>query len=660
MINIEEALLNRFDMTRWETGFVDNFSNMSVSVSRSKLGLMELCPRGLIEWRKPMTEELCMAGISTSNSGSRQYPIYIYKTEFLPWVVRQEGICMDGEGNKLLFHASLLSPETDMLLWKIEISNQGTGEKEYWFHLKGSMLEAEKRHIIQEVDKGPLFVFNPETKVSRYLLFQQLDGIQPIWSIRSEMVDRIEINKFNNSYSMVFRPARLKPGESTAILVQLDYGAVEIMNYSTWTLKKLYSIQDTEPIIKNRKNQWTKLIGNAFQGTGDGIKEIRSAAGLVRCGCKWGLYKGREEVIASYCSISNWSSTAFFWDSIIAALGLGQFNIKLAQDAIKTVFLRQRKDGCVPTHSYAHADGSTFYPQAPITAWAMLRLTGYGLENEFIHDMLPRIDALHQWFISTQDHDGDGLPEWRFTGCPADNSPLYDHYARPINKDLAERWNIYIPPIASVSLNSFLIMDAKCLARLYDKIGNSERCSYYSRHAKELEKKLKTVCFKDGEMFYDYDHHTGHYNQALTLYSFLPLWAGIELDTTIRRNMIEKYLLNSGYFFGEYPFPYLAYNEEAYRADGYWRGRIWPHTVIWILEMLCNYGYEEHADIAAGRLLEMMDKKEEILENYHSSPQLQGGGEIDYNWSFASYLMLENKEYRRNVIAEPIKTSIKY
>jgi hypothetical protein len=46
------------------------------------------------------------------------------------------------------------------------------------------------------------------------------------------------------------------------------------------------------------------------------------------------------------------------------------------------------------------------------------------------------------------------MSQWETGFCPADNSPLYDHYARPINKDLSGQWNIYIPPIASVSLSS--------------------------------------------------------------------------------------------------------------------------------------------------------------------------------------------------------------
>jgi neutral trehalase len=155
-------------------------------------------------------------------------------------------------------------------------------------------------------------------------------------------------------------------------------------------------------------------------------------------------------------------------------------------------------------------------------------------------------------------------------------------------------------------------------------------------------------------MFYDYDHHTGQYNRALTLYSFLPLWAGVDLKEEQADHIIRSYLINPEYFFGTCPFPYLAYNEEAYRPDGYWRGRVWPHVTLWMLEMLWDKGYRKEADMASDRLLAMMDQQKEILENYNSDMKMPGGGEPDYSWSFASYLALENRMYREPALWKAI------
>jgi neutral trehalase len=170
-------------------------------------------------------------------------------------------------------------------------------------------------------------------------------------------------------------------------------------------------------------------------------------------------------------------------------------------------------------------------------------------------------------------------------------------------------------------------MDAKCLAYLYKNLGNEERSAYFIKAAGQLEMKLKDICIKDGEMCFDYDHHTGHFNAALTLHSFLPIWAGVDIDKAMKKRMIENYLLDSRHFFGEKPLPYLAYSDEAYKPDGYWRGRIWTHVSFWIVEALWAEGYEKEADEAADRLIRMMNLQEPLFENYNSSPTIGGGGQ---------------------------------
>ena len=54
--SIEQILLNRFDMTQWQTGVMDNFSHMCVAVDKGTFKLTQLSPRGLVEWRELMTE----------------------------------------------------------------------------------------------------------------------------------------------------------------------------------------------------------------------------------------------------------------------------------------------------------------------------------------------------------------------------------------------------------------------------------------------------------------------------------------------------------------------------------------------------------------------------------------------------------------------------
>ena len=163
---------------------------------------------------------------------------------------------------------------------------------------------------------------------------------------------------------------------------------------------------------------------------------------------------------------------------------------------------------------------------------------------------------------------------------------------------------------------------------------------------------MKAVCIQNGEMFHDFDHHWGKFNDTLTLFSFLPLWAGVSMDAGMKKRMIEDYLLNEKHFNGPCPLPYLAYSDSEYKPDGYWRGRIWPHVTYWMLEALWREGYEKEADSMADRIMGMMAQREEILENYNSSPDMPGGCAPDILWSFATYRLLADRCYRDPVIGK--------
>lgn len=643
---IENILENRFDMSQWELGFVDHFSDMCTSIGNNTLELKELSPRGLVEKRNPLTEKLCQVEICADPSKNRYYPIYVTKTRTLPWVVEQEGQLIQGNEDALSVNAILCSPSKNALIWKIDLKHHGKFPSEFKVRLSGKLTSPENQHHLCIKDNSVISYYRTGTKKTRYK--SQIDRIQPVWAIKTSWEANIYIDEDNCEYMIYLKPEVFENDLVKTLTVQLNYDLVEEENLEGWSPENSFLELDIKRLLNERKKWWTDSLERIDVNNGDSVKTLRSAAGLIRTGNHWRGQDGKDDIIASYCSITNWASTAFFWDSLVSSVGLSFFNPDLSKDAVRALYTKQREDGCVPTCSYSHIEGSTFYPQAPITAWSLVHMLINGAADVgFLREILPKIKLLYKWFTDTQDHDRDGLPEWRFTGCPADNSPLYDHYAGFINKDLSEQWNIYLPPIASVSLASYLIMEAKCLAYLNDSIGQIDEKQYFLHEAIRLEGLLKEICLCNEELFFDYDHHNGRFNNILTLHSFLPIWAGVEIQDSLKKNMIEKYLLNEDHFYGECPFPYLAYSEEAYKPDGYWRGRIWPHTTLWMLELLWENGYHKEADIAADKLLNMMNQSEQILENYYSHPQMHGGGEPDYNWSLASYIYLENRAYRR-------------
>ena len=120
---------------------------------------------------------------------------------------------------------------------------------------------------------------------------------------------------------------------------------------------------------------------------------------------------------------------------------------------------------------------------------------------------------------------------------------------------------------------------------------------------------------------------------------FLPLWAGVPLPPDQVKAVVEKHMLNPKEFFREMPFPSLSYDDPKYDPTGYWRGRIWPHVVYWMIQTLWRQGYHQEAELCADRLLKMLQRTPFIHECYESA----GGGRKcspDYNWSATAVELL--------------------
>lgn len=347
--SVEQILLNRFDMTQWKTGFVDNFSHMCVAVDKSTLKLTELSPRGLVEWREPMTEPLCSVTIEKINSDDGGYPVYINNTEFLPWVVRQKGIAQADKSDFITIDAALYSPEYNRLTWNIELGAGKSVDGEYRIRFSGKIRFHEKNHSIRECENGLVCVFDSREKHSKYMAYPQSDDVLPAWSICAKNIDFVIIDKAQSSYQIITRPFLMTAENKHTFSLQIDYETLPYETADIWSPKNIKSSINAEVQIFERKSAWINLLGVSNIKNGDAVKIVRSKAGLLRNEFVWNNKTSEKRIVANYCSVTNWSSASFFWDSIISSTGLMYYNITLAQDAIKSVYYWQREDGCVPT-----------------------------------------------------------------------------------------------------------------------------------------------------------------------------------------------------------------------------------------------------------------------------------------------------------------------
>jgi hypothetical protein len=357
-------------------------------------------------------------------------------------------------------------------------------------------------------------------------------------------------------------------------------------------------------------------------------------------------------LIASTCVPSSGGFTrAFFWDALFASAAISRFAPEFARGAIAAEFVRQKADGHCPEHSFNyHVAGRNVIgaPQAPVASWAVEKyLQSNPDDSAFLAEIYPTLVRNHSYWEVMGDKDRDGLAEWTWSGQTADNSPLWDE-VKPAKMAGGCNW---LPPIASVQLNSFLYRDATILAELAQRQGLSEDADRYRERAEALQDALMRVCYVEEERrFWDYNHATDRYTRIKTFYMFWPIWAGMSVPQETKRDLIDNVLLDPNQFFGPVPFPSVAYDEPTYVPSGrgsYWRGKAWPQITYWLIEMLETEGYHDAADEAARRFVAVYDREPSFPENAATDPsEYAAGGVADYNWGVAAYYLLTTAAYR--------------
>lgn len=339
---------------------------------------------------------------------------------------------------------------------------------------------------------------------------------------------------------------------------------------------------------------------------------------------------------------------AFFWDTAFSCVGAREFAPKLAQEAIACFTDNLSPRGAMPgTMNDTHRAGEG---QSPIMTWAAWLTYKVSRDKAWLAHIYPGlVSQLRFWF---KYHSSErGLVQYYNAGQIADDSPRFDPvYGRP-------QGNEWIFGLESPDMNAFIINDLKCLAAIARELDLSDDAKEWEAQAERIGQLIvDTMYFPDDAMFYDVKVGTSEpYTRVKTPNMFLPLWAGVPLPQAEVKRIIEQHMLNPVEFFGEKPFPSVSYDDPAYDPNGYWRGRIWPHFVYWIIQTLWQQGYHAEAEQTADRILELFQSSPWLHENYNSA---SGGGwdpnrKIgfpDYNWSCATVIELLLERYKEPLV----------
>ncbi|MFA5261622.1 MAG: hypothetical protein WC450_10375, partial [Candidatus Omnitrophota bacterium] len=114
----------------------------------------------------------------------------------------------------------------------------------------------------------------------------------------------------------------------------------------------------------------------------------------------------------------------WIWDAAFTALGLKEWDPRLAKENIRLVLGNQREDGGL---AFLTPDASVPSAQPPLLSWAVMSIYQQDFDKAFLEEIYPRLKKWNAWWFENRDQNHNGLCEWK-DGLESgwDNSPRWD------------------------------------------------------------------------------------------------------------------------------------------------------------------------------------------------------------------------------------------
>ena len=322
----------------------------------------------------------------------------------------------------------------------------------------------------------------------------------------------------------------------------------------------------------------------------------------------------------------------FDWDTFFAATmaAIGDKDLAYA-DAIETL-REETVQGFVPNYARPGGWKSFDRSEPPVGAITVLGLYRKFHDRWFLEEAFKPLLSWNRWWAAHRDiqgylawgSDGDNQPgnlddDSRGTRAGAilesglDNSPMYDTTIYNEKSHLLE--------FADVGLMSLYIADCDALKEIAEVLRRPEEAKELKERAARYRAKLATLWDEGAGIFLNKDLHTGLSSPRLSPTNFYPLLARAATPDQAR-TMLEKHLLNTKEFWGEWVIPSIARDDPAFRDQDYWRGRIWGPMNYLVYLGLENYedgeARREFARKSYALFLKEWSEKGHVHENYNA------------------------------------------
>lgn len=329
----------------------------------------------------------------------------------------------------------------------------------------------------------------------------------------------------------------------------------------------------------------------------------------------------RSRRVASYPSRGGYP-VHFLWDACFHTLGLSAMAPSLATDALEILTDNVRPDGMLPhfvAATWVRPDAS----QPPLVGWAVERLVEERGDLDLARRVLPALVANHRWWLANRGT--------RFGLIRCDD---------PYESGWDDTPRLDDGPILALDMNAYLLRSLRAASRLAGRLGLNALAADQAARAGRLDAALLRHLYDpERNLFLDADAETGVRRPLLTPAAFLPLWAGVSLPRPRACAMVRETLLDPDRLFGPVPFPSVAYDESAFRPDGWWRGPAWPPIMLLMIELLHGLDFAAEAAEAEERLYRMLLRDGELHELFDARTGA-GLGQRHQGWTAAAFLWL--------------------
>jgi putative isomerase len=328
-----------------------------------------------------------------------------------------------------------------------------------------------------------------------------------------------------------------------------------------------------------------------------------------------------------------WAGYVIFdWDTFFAATmaSIGSRDLAYA-DAIETL-RESTAQGFVPNYARTGGWKSSDRSEPPVGSITVLGIYQKFHDRWFLQEAFQPLLQWNRWWAEHRDFQGyltwgsDGKNQsenlddnTRGTRAGAilesglDNSPMYD--------DTTYNAQSHVLEFADVGLMSMYIADCDALATIADALDKREEARELRERSARYRTKLGTLWSSEDSIFLNRDLKTGKFSHRLSPTNFYPLLAKAATPAQAAL-MIQKHLLNSDEFWGEWVIPSIMRNDPAFHDQNYWRGRIWGPMNYLVYLGLRSYDdprtRQEFAQKSFDLFLKEWTDKGHVHENYNA------------------------------------------